>query len=343
MDCVPDSLECSNQQCKCTVTSCVAGCCQGNQCKPGTANNECGINGKICQDCTVQDLLCKVHICMPEQCGPDSCAGCCSGLGACLPGDSHDACGIGGDWCLGCDEDEECVLGQCKCTSASCPGGCCAGDECKTPGDLNIFCGDNGEACDDCLENYDPPRECVDGVCVGCVPDCQDKACGPDGCGAQCLPGCDAGWACDSGTCTPTNCCENKGTPGCNDPECNGLVCAYDPYCCDTEWDGFCVDEASQICVVCGGTCDTECENIECGHGMCGGLCGECPDGKACIGTACQDSPSSCCGWKLAPGCPDDPDCDDYVCGAYPDCCISEWSVDCGFLALNMCGLCSGS
>ncbi|MCH8825224.1 MAG: hypothetical protein IH984_17145, partial [Planctomycetes bacterium] len=34
------------------------------------------------------------------------------------------------------------------------------------------------------------------------------------------------------------------GIPGCNDPDCCNEVCIFDSFCCDTEWDGICVDEA---------------------------------------------------------------------------------------------------
>ena len=41
---------------------------------------------------------------------------------------------------------------------------------------------------------------------------------------------------------------------GLQDATCTADICAFDSYCCDTEWDGICADEASQFCTVCGGT-----------------------------------------------------------------------------------------
>jgi hypothetical protein len=37
------------------------------------------------------------------------------------------------------------------------------------------------------------------------------------------------------------SCCAPNGTPGCDDEACCAAVCACDPFCCDTEWDVFCV------------------------------------------------------------------------------------------------------
>ena len=45
-----------------------------------------------------------------------------------------------------------------------------------------------------------------------CMPDCAGKACGPDGCGGSCAPGCGADAQCDSGTCV-TDCPSTWRTP----------------------------------------------------------------------------------------------------------------------------------
>jgi len=34
------------------------------------------------------------------------------------------------------------------------------------------------------------------------------------------------------------------GRPGCSDTVCQNEVCAFDPFCCDVEWDDICIDEA---------------------------------------------------------------------------------------------------
>ena len=45
---------------------------------------------------------------------------------------------------------------------------------------------------------------------------------------------------------------------GCEFSACQAAVCAVDSFCCTTEWDGFCVNEAASICApagLCGGSC----------------------------------------------------------------------------------------
>ncbi len=56
------------------------------------------------------------------------------------------------------------------------------------------------------------------------------------------------------------DCCEENMTPGCDDEECCLAVCACDPYCCDTEWDGFCAGDGVEgngcgAAVLCGDIC----------------------------------------------------------------------------------------
>jgi len=56
--------------------------------------------------------------------------------------------------------------------------------------------------------------------------------------------------------CGPGNgdCCVDggNGTPGCDDEACCEEICALDPFCCDTSWDGICADEAQDFCDICG-------------------------------------------------------------------------------------------
>jgi hypothetical protein len=42
-------------------------------------------------------------------------------------------------------------------------------------------------------------------------------------------------------------CCEANGTPGCNNEECCRRVCAIDPFCCETDWDSLCAENAAQF------------------------------------------------------------------------------------------------
>jgi len=63
---------------------------------------------------------------------------------------------------------------------------------------------------------------------------------------------------CPPAVCNPEapDCCEDQSPlvdPGCNDPDCCGLICEMDPFCCTVVWDGICVNEANIYCAVCGG------------------------------------------------------------------------------------------
>jgi hypothetical protein len=70
--------------------------------------------------------------------------------------------------------------------------------------------------------------------------------------------------SCPGGT---SDCCTaTTGTAACTNESCCELVCACDPFCCDTEWDAACST--------------TGFEGIGCGAEMiCAPLCGGCPDG----------------------------------------------------------------
>ncbi len=66
------------------------------------------------------------------------------------------------------------------------------------------------------------------------------------------------------------DCCFANGTPFCSDAECCDLICAADPFCCNTEWDQICADAAVVSCASCGGgggggdgsTCDAPIEVV---------------------------------------------------------------------------------
>ncbi len=48
------------------------------------------------------------------------------------------------------------------------------------------------------------------------------------------------------------SCCEpNFGSVGCSDTECCQTICAGDPFCCETEWDDICADQALTGCAAC--------------------------------------------------------------------------------------------
>lgn len=58
---------------------------------------------------------------------------------------------------------------------------------------------------------------------------------------------------CGSGGGNTGPCCAANGTPGCEDPSCESIVCAIDPFCCSSGWDGLCASTAEANCD-CGGS-----------------------------------------------------------------------------------------
>lgn len=66
---------------------------------------------------------------------------------------------------------------------------------------------------------------------------CANEACDEPLCLCFCICGALAG-----------DCCAPHGSPGCNDIPCCEAVCEADPFCCDTEWDQICADEAAALC-----------------------------------------------------------------------------------------------
>jgi hypothetical protein len=59
----PAGSECQNGLCRCTQASC-AGCCAGNECRPGTTQMSCGAGGSACVACA-GDTRCQSGACAP--------------------------------------------------------------------------------------------------------------------------------------------------------------------------------------------------------------------------------------------------------------------------------------
>jgi hypothetical protein len=146
---VCNGLVCEPEQ-RCDPLNC-NGCCIGNFClQDGNLPTACGRNGVACKDCQGGGLVCESGECTQPRCGPDNCAGCCSG-NICVVGGLDTACGLGGQACADCTENAEvCRGGRCEtaCGPQSC-GGCCEGNQCRG-GFLNNRCGSQGAACADC-------------------------------------------------------------------------------------------------------------------------------------------------------------------------------------------------
>ncbi len=117
-----------------------------------------------------------------------------------------------------------------------------------------------------------------------CIPDCQNRACGNDGCGNSCGE-CEEGTVCiadaEAANCKRQNCepgerkCDGSRILECNDFG-TGFDLAGDCALSSTQCvDGECVD------------CTPDCGDRLCGDDGCGGSCGECDAGDNCIEGRC--------------------------------------------------------
>ncbi|MCX4240117.1 hypothetical protein [Paraliomyxa miuraensis] len=183
-----------------------------------------------------------------------------------------------------CDQqwDDQCVQTAIRQCAAECGGGA---DACCVPS------GSPGCPEDPMLEG------CVCAIDPFCCDEQWDGQCveiANDDCNAECTP---VGGG---------DCCMANGSPGCDDMMVQDCVCAIDGYCCDTDWDGICVNEAQYECM------------IDCGLP------------PANEGDCCVETPG--------PGC-DDPVVTDCTCMLDDGCCLFPWDAGCVQLAVTTCGI----
>ncbi|MCX4243568.1 hypothetical protein [Paraliomyxa miuraensis] len=253
---------------------------------------------------------------------------CCVGNGS--PGCDNkpvELCVCASDpWCCESEWDQACaaLIEQLGC-------GHCNDEPPPPAGDDADCCAPHGTpGCDDaaieaCVCDADPT--CCDSQwSAGCVAILELNGCGScepppagDTGGGPPPPGDDTG----GGGPPPGgtgDCCAPNGSPGCDDAAIEACVCGQDAYCCDTEWDGVCVNEVDSFgCGTCGGGGST-------GGGSTGG------DGGG--------GPSACCQQQAGAGCPDDP-VEACVCAVDDYCCNVFWDLTCvGEVESLGCGSC---
>ena len=285
----------------------------------------------------------------------EDCSTCEADCGACPP----DCCDANGT--PEC-EDAACTDAVCALDPFCCESswdGLCAGCANGQPGVDGIDCATAGEACP-C--GYVPPV-CGDGECTtgescetctddcGACPFCGDGECNGDEICTTCPDDC--------GACT-ASCCEAHEGVGCEDPACTAAVCAVDPFCCDSSWDGICAGEGVDLCEVCGATAAAPCcaphagmgcDDLDCETLICSAdpFCCETQWDETCAAAAmdgcaaCQGPmPGDCCEPGETLGC-DDAACTDAVCAVDPFCCDTQWDGICADEALDMCEVCAGA
>jgi len=127
-----------------------------------------------------------------------------------------------------------------------------------------------------------------------CVPQCEGKECGDDGCGGSCGE-CEADLPCtvsscdqESGECVEVLapcCCSNDSV--CDDGHlCTVDSCNPDTLCCANAWIPGCCESGDEcgdgeVCVQ-SACCTPDCIGKECGDDGCGGSCGDCPSDLMC-------------------------------------------------------------
>jgi hypothetical protein len=229
------------------------GCTPLTACTDGICQLAMDENCHTCpQDCECEDGLvcadgqCCLPNCAGKECGYDGCGGLC---GDCGP---DEACSSG--QCVtqdGCQDGMQPGCSGCMCEACVCSlfdGYCCAiawdfacaivcEQMCEGCGFVEA-CGDDvcdaeaGEGCDNCQADCgcEAPETCHGNKC--CQPDCEDKECGPTGCGGICGY-CDK-WSDDLEACTTAGHCVPVGDWTCSVI----LECLA---ACD-EWDVECAD-----------------------------------------------------------------------------------------------------
>lgn len=377
--CAADDFCCNTAWDSLCVDRCIAECggcpiiesCGNETCEDiencGNCPADCG--------CAEGDVCSAGECCTPwcggKNCGDDGCGGDCGECvdSICMDGvcAGHQGCGpLDGPTCGGC-ECEECVceMDPYCCDTAwdtACVSECtidcgsCIAPEAECG---NGFC-ELGEDCGACADDCTcaPGWICEEAVCVEsgeCVPACDAKDCGDDGCEGSCGE-CEEGFACDpDGLCAEEICepdctdknCGSDGCEGscgdcaegelcsedglCGEPvlSCEGLcgdgtdtcycddVCFANGDCCDDVCD-FCGDlEGCNVCEP-----DCEAEGKECGDDGCEGTCGVCEAGE-CTDGACVVTAE--CGNGTVEG--------DEVCEADGDCGDTEICIDCACVA----------
>ena len=366
------SEDCTFDESGCQIFSCGNGVIEGREQCEGA-----DLDGKTCisEGFSAGTLACTAN-CLLDTSG---CQPCGDGM---IQGDEEcDGADLGGATCLS-QGFEGGTLG-CSATCQLDTSGCGATDCCEekfTPGCTDatceaVVCGNDSFCCD---SEWDD-------LCVGAAEELC-AVCGGGGPGNCCIgngtPGCEeqtcetavcdqdafccqmtwdaicAGWAAElCPACEPVagDCCTPNGTPGCEDGDCQAVVCAADAFCCDTEWDGLCAAAAAQLCVQCAGEncCVANgtpgCEDATCEQAVClsDPSCCDTAWDSVCAAAAidiCEvcDLGNDCCYANGTTGC-EDTTCEAVVCAQDAFCCDTEWDGECAAMAGELCLVCGGS
>lgn len=291
--CVPDCAEelpglgqaCGDDGCGGDCGTCATSdvCAEGRCCVPDCSGHDCGDDGcgRSCGACSA-GLTCSFqYSCVEDPCAGVDALGCCDG-------DTVVFCQGGAlqrQYCFQDAKGTSCGWSattstyDCAASPGSDPSGAAPRD-CAAlclPACEDKSCGEDG--CGGSCGTCGAQSVCADGVCGPCTADCEGRECGSDGCGSSC-GACPEGDACDDGLCS----CD----PQCHTPQgikkqCGADGCGGNCGLCE---EGLSCSENGAC--VCTPDCESDTgETMTCGDDGCGGLCGFCLDGCACEGGQC--------------------------------------------------------
>ena len=288
-DCRPDQL--------CLDGECVVmpGCEADGYCEEGICDIETG----ACVECLADSHCPGGHVCVDRVC-----------VLVDLPCSTDDDCPAGlscdpqSGLCVGCQDATDCP------PEAFCDEGTCAPDFCEAGirvclQEKVMICAADGGGWT--VEEVCVGGVCLDGACVDeCIPKCDGKQCGPNGCGGVCgdcssddLLVCTDDFQClgdflypcsQDGQCASDYCVPAQMGSACT-KFCDGPCGAPNWVCKEYE---EALPDSVFLCLYDPG-CAPLCAGKECGPDLCGGLCGTCAEGQACIDGLCDGGPGGSC------------------------------------------------
>ena len=244
---------------------------------------------------------------------------------ACLGFGEPSGTSCAGTGAIGCCDDQGRVVW--------CQGGMLYCHDCRSNPDGHRTCGwraaDGGAGYDCGGDGADPTGVFPLACGAPCVPECEGRACGSDGCGGYCGT-CGEGLVCEAGRCVDPDAAYPDACRGFGEPSggaCPDFVSTYG--CCDAQGRVVWCDRGRLYCNdcsrnpapqdacgwfemegfqgydcggdgedpgglaprVCGAACEPQCGTNRCGPDGCGGLCGQCDGDRLCSGGACVTPP----------------------------------------------------
>lgn len=286
--------------------------CDGKVCGDDGCEGTCGTctgEGEFCSADQTQCVTCEPQ-CDGRQCGFDTCGGSC---GTCT-GEGEV-----------CNADGQCEVPERTCENIP-SGGCCESGVYKSCDDgdqLQIRCSDFDAQCgaswNTGMAGCYPEEQVAGSFECGCIPQCDGKTCGNDGCGGVCGT-CALGAECNfEGQCEYTacpdvpnrRCCTGEALTDCTPNGSLQIDCAArNQYCGWSNEQNLyaCVDQPGVLDDNGGAprncpdapVCTPNCEGRVCGSDGCGGSCGTCADGVACDFRSGQCVEETACSENIA-------------------------------------------